>query len=357
MTWRSTALAREALANVVASGLRSAVAAGIVAALTGLLAYLELREANGIAAFQRDFEAGGGYSAVVSGVGGTVDAARCEGLGAWPGVLAAGAVASTGTVSFTSAPGVLFQSARVTPGALRAWAPGMGAPPGGGYVVGNALAAEAGLRRGSYVALEGGPPLTVLAVLDPGRRNPAVTRWLLDISPPAFAAEQCWVVFTRAMYEPGVAALPAWFAAGQGERVVRPYLRRDAFTRDVTREFATRPQRYGWLAVAGLITALLILASWFRRAELGLYLALGTGRAQLVTLLTFEAGILVAAGTAAGTLWALAAERLLDHPLPWDHAWLAVRAAASGALLSAVLAPLLSQLVARGNLQSLLKDR
>ena len=42
-------------------------------------------------------------------------------------------------------------------------------------------------------------------------------------------------------------------------------------------------------ALGGLIAAVFLLYAWFRRAELGLYLALGTGRLQVVTMLAVEA--------------------------------------------------------------------
>lgn len=357
MSWRASALAREAACNVRANSIRSFVGLAIIASSIGVLVHVELRQAREATEFLREFEAAGGYMAVVSGGEGMLDSGRCEQLRSWPGVRAAGALGTTTPVSFANAPGQLFQSAVLSPGLLRAWQPGAALPTGGGYVVGPSLGGELGLRPGSRLALAGESPATVASVLDAERRNPATVRWLLDVAAPSFAAHECWVVFDRGHYEPGLAALPAWFADGAAEPAVRPYIRRDAFTRDVSGEFASRPQRHGWVAAGGLVVAVFVLASWFRRAELGLYLALGTARLQLAALLFAEAALLLGAGFVLALSWAIVAERLAGHAVPWEHVELSVRAAGSAALLGLVAAPLLSSLVARGNLASLLKDR
>jgi hypothetical protein len=192
------------------------------------------------------------------------------------GVTAAGAIRPTGTVSFVSAPGVLFQSAEVTEGTLRVWAPAQQvatADGGPAYVLGSALATELGVREGSLTAVAGQPVARVRTVLNTERRFRQVQRWLLDVTPPAGPFDECWVEFTRESYGPGLATLAAWFATGSTDPVVRPYSRRNEFTRDPLREFRERPQRYGWLAAGGLVAAVLLLSAWFRRAEIGLYLA------------------------------------------------------------------------------------
>jgi hypothetical protein len=224
-------------------------------------------------------------------------------------------------------------------------------------VVGSALAAELGLRQGSWLAPRGQEPARILAVVNTEPRNPQSQRWLLEIAPPSGPAAECWVEFERAAYEPGLAALAAAFAQGSREPVVRPYIRRDEFTRDVAREFRERPERWGWLVAGGLTAALFLLAAWFRRAELGLYLAVGTPRLQLIALLGIESSLVVAFAATAGILWAFAVHGALGHAVPADHAWVALRSGASGALLGMALAPWLAALVARGNISALLKER
>lgn len=360
MSWRARSLLREAWFNTWANPARSAVVVLIAAAAVGLLAFLELRQAEDIRKFQEEYAAAGGYLAIVAGQEGPIDAARCEALRGLPGVVAAGSQRGTGTVSFVTAPGLLFQSAAVSAGVLAVWRPGMSAEPApltGAMVAGVALARELGLRGGSYTVRVGESPLLVSAVLDAGRRNRQVQRWALDIAPPAGPADECWVEFERNAYASGSAALAAWFASGAQEPVVRPYFRPDEFTRDPAKEFAARPEGFGWLAAAGLIVAVSLLAAWFRRAELGLYLALGTPRPQLWALIALETAFLVTAASALALPWAFAIHRTLDHPLPWDHVRVALRSGLSGASLGLVLAPVVATFVARGSVAGLLKER
>lgn len=360
MSWRPSALVREATLNILANGARSLVIVLLLGAAIGALAFLELGEANDLAAFRRDYAAAGGFVAVVVAHDDSLSAERCEGLHSWPGVVAAGSVRNTGTVSFTSAPGVLFQSAAVSPGILAVWRPGSYAAPaldGGSFIAGAALAKELGLVSGSFTARTGEQPALVQAVIDTTRRNPQAQRWALEVGPPAGSADECWVEFDRETHAAGFASLPAWFAAGTQEPVARPYLRADEFTRDPAREFADRPQRFGWLAVGGLAIALFVLMAWFRRAELGLYLALGTSRIQLLVLLALEAGILIVFAAGAAIPWAVALHSALGHSLPADHMRLALRAGVSGALLALALAPIAASLVARGDIAALLKER
>ena len=360
MTWRVGALAREAWRNVVNNAVRSMAVALIAGAAIGVLGSLELRTTADLAAFERDYAAAGGYVAVVTGQQGGVDAGRCARLREWPAVVAAGAVRVTGTVSFVSAAGVLFQSAAVTEGALRVWAPSRRAAPldgGASYVSGRAFAKELGLREGSYTALVGEPAATLRTVIDAERRNPQVQRWLLDVVPPVGLADECWVELRRESYAPGIASLAAWFSSGSSEAVVRPYTRRDEFTRDPLREFRDRPQRFGWVAAGGLIAAVFLLSAWFRRAELGLYLALGTGRLQVVSMLAVEAALLVGVGVLLAVPWVAAIQVSLGHDIPWEHARIALRTSLLGALLGLGIAPWLAALVARGNIANLLKDR
>ena len=360
MRWRAAALAREALLNIAANAVRSAVVVVLLGVAIGALAFLELQEAHDLAAFRDEYAAAGGFVAVVGAQEGTISAERCEALATRPGVVAAGSARNTGTVSFTSAPGVLFQSAAVSKGILDVWRPGAAVPPiveGPSFVAGASLAKELGLAPGSVAARTGEPPARVAAVIDTSRRNPQVQRWALELAPPAGGANECWVEFDRAHYAAGFETLPAWFAEGTREPIARPYLRSDEFTRDPAAEFAGRPQRFGWLALGGLAAALFMLMAWFRRAELGLYLALGTPRSQLLALLALEAAVLIAVAAAISVPWAFAVQVALGEGVPSDHVSLALRGALSGTLLAMVLAPLAGSLAVRGNVAGLLKER
>ncbi len=360
MGWRPQAILREARLNLASGWLRTLLLGLVVAAATMALAYLELRDADGLARFARDFRLGGGYVAVVSGQGESLDAGRCAALNDRPDIVAAGGVRQLGTVSFAQAPGVLFQSAEYSGRALAVWAPGAASPaPAAGEtaLVGVALAKEVGVREGSYLVPEGGGPVRVAGTIDAERRNPRLQRWLLSAGAPAGPVEECWVEFERDAYAPGIASIGAWFAAGDREPVVRPYVRRDEFMRDIGAEFRSRPQRWGWLAAGGLVALVFLLVSWFRRADFALYLALGTTRVQLLVLLAIEATLIVVPAAVIGVAGAVLARTWQGDALPYDHLRLAASAAVAGALLALALAPVVSLLAARGNVAAMLKER
>ena len=361
MSWRTGALLREAALNLGSGYIRLAVAAGTVFAALLSLALLELRDAADLLDFQRDYAAAGGYVVVVAAAeGGQVDAARCEALNASTSVLAAGSVGEPELASFATAPGLLFQSAEATQGAFAVWDPRRRVPSaqdGSGAVAGSALASELGLRAGGYVQPEGREPLPVLAVLDTEERNPQVSRWLLSPVAPAGVASRCWVEFDRRSYGAGLGLLGAWFAEGDQPPVVTPYRRADEFARDPEAEFASRPQRLGWALASAVIVAMAWLMTWFRRSELGLYLALGTPRSGAVFLLAAEAWLLVLPAATAAYVYGLA----LGHALGWDpgmdEALLAARTLGSAALLALVVMPLAPLVLVRGTIADLLKDR
>lgn len=361
MAWRWRPLLAEALANVASAGIRTASIIVITASVFGAVAFLELRTAADLLGFVKALERSGGYVAIViPAEGSTVEAATCEALNQRSFVVSAGSLRSTELVSFTSAPGVLFQRARVSGGILGVWAPDTYVPPGDGgpsLVVGAALAEELGLRAGSYLRPEGDAPARVLAVIDTEQRNPQSSRWAIDVAPPVGAVEACWVELDRDAYDAGIAALPAMFAGGEEPPIIRPYRRQDEFTRDPAAEFQARPQRLGWLAASGLVIATLWLTTWFRRSELGLYLALGTDRSTVAMMLAAEAAVVVAGAYLLGVSYAFAIDVALRHEPDYSTSLLAVRTSLSAALLALVLAPLGAFLFVRGTIADLLKDR
>lgn len=198
--------------------------------------------------------------------------------------------------------------------------------------------------------------MRVAAVVDTSERNPQVSRALLDVVAPWGPAEDCWVEFERERYAAGEASLAAWFASGDSEPAVRPYLRADQFTRDPAADYDGRPQRLGWLFAGGLLAAVGWLMLWFRRADFGLYLALGTARTNLLFISAIEAWLPVSAGLGVGWVYALALQGALHEPPTLEALLIALRTAGLAALAAIALAPLGMALV-RGNILSLLKDR
>ena len=360
MSWRPRALAREAWLNVVTSPWRTSGLVLAMAAIFGGLVGLELGDANELTGFQESFVRSGGYVALgIPAEGDPGSAARCEALNDQPGVVAAGAVFAPELETLETAPGVLFQRAAGTEGALRVWDPRLRTVPAGGreMVVGLALAREMGLRVGSWLIPGGEEPALVTGVADVERRNPQVARWVLEVAPPAGAIEQCWVEFEPGAYEGGLAALPAVFTIGDEGAVARPYIRRDEFTRDPASEWESRPQKDGWPLAAGLVAGLFGLTAWFRRSELGLYLAVGTPRSSLMAMLAVEALVVVGFALALATGYAFAIDEALRHAPGWDEAGIVLRTAGSAALLALAVAPVLGVLVVRGSIAELLKDR
>lgn len=359
MSWRLRALAADAVSNLFANVVRSLIVLAAMAVIFGGLAFLEIHQANDLLAFESDYRAAGGYLAIVAAQGG-VSASQCEQLNGQPGIVAAGGDRGEGQATFTMAPGVLYQQYAVTRDLLRVWDPSyVPEPPGatGAFLAGASLATELALRPGLSLARVGEPPATLAAVLDVGQRAPQAGRSLLEVIPPAGMLDECWVEFTPQAYAGGVGMLAAAFATGDGDPTVRPFAAQDQFTRDPAHELATRPQRQGWIAGAVLVIGVVVLTAWFRRADLGLYLALGTPRPLLTLMLAFETWLLAAVAWSLGLLWALAIARATGHSITWGGVHLAVVTSASAAFAVVLAGPLLASLVARGNVAALLKDR
>ena len=360
MSWRTGPLLREAALNLQSGAIRLAVAGITVFAVLLSLALLELRDANDILGFEQDYADAGGYVAVVRDSQQLVlDSSRCEALSRLSSVVAAGSLGEPGLVTFATAPGVLFPRVSATRGAFDVWAPGqpIRVAPDGGLIAGAALAGELGIATGSFAQPSGEAPLPVLAVVDTASRNPQIARWAFSLQPPLGGAKECWVEFNREAYEAGLSMLPAWFASGDRSAVANPYHRTDEFARNPEAEFAVRPQRWGWLIASAVMVAMAWLMTWFRRAELGLYLALGTPRAGVVFLLAAESWLLVGPAAAAAFLYALALCSAFHWDAGVDATFLAVRTMGSAALLALFLMPLAPLVLVRGTIADLLKDR
>jgi hypothetical protein len=357
MTWRIGSLIKEGLANLRANAFRSILLVVLCAAGFGGLAYLELREGMELTDFARGYREGGAYVAIASVPGEGVSGARCESLNGTAGVVAAGAWRGTGQDTFPMAPGVLFQAADVTGGILRVWDTKHRLGAREGLVVGPAMAQELGLRAGLIADFAGGTPVRVSGVGDFGRRNPQAARWALSPVSPDGEFDECWVEFEPGAYEGGREALAARFAEGSADPAVRPYRRSDEFTRDPAAEWDSRPQKWGWMAVPGVLFGFGLVAAWFRRAESALYLAVGTRRGQLGLMAAAESWPLIGFGWLLGLAYAAAAQ-LWDGTDPTtDVLWHAAVTSGSAALVLLAAFPWASAIVARGSIAALLKDR
>ncbi len=357
--WRLRDLAVDAVRNVAGTPARSLLLGVVAAGVVGGLVFTELAFTQSLLDFQGSFATKGGHVVVASNDDG-LPAARCAALAATPGITAAAAVEPGIPVETNVAPGTLFQTGRITAGGLRLFT--AGTPPevadaADRWILGAAAADELGLEPGMWLSIDG-ESRQVGAVVDTEDRNPQIARWILTITPPVGDVTQCWVEYAPGAQSGRIELLDTIFADTGDNLVVRPWIRLDEFARNPTQELATRPQRNAWVAAGLLLAALVWLATWFRRAHIGLYRAVGTSPTALLILGFVEAALPLIVGAAAGTLWATAtwAAGTGGFPDP-DQSLIAVRTAASTLLLALTAAPLLWPLTGRGSVAQQLKDR
>lgn len=361
MNWRARALAGEAVRNFAVTPLRSLMLVGLFASMLGSLTLAELVFSDDLIAFSRQYERSGGYMAVAKADSG-IDASTCERLNDRPEIVAAGAPMTSGRAKLQTAPGVSISTREVTQGLLFVWDPSLRARGTGAMnaAVGSALAEELSLDAGTLIHPEGSEPFGVDAVVDTEDRSPNATRTLFTVSVPTGRATECWAEFEPEAFDAALEYMQTVFDDGSpqiSERLtVVPWIDLDEFARDPVEELADRPHRYGWMLVAGFAALVAWLMIWFRRSELGLYRALGTGRLALLVLVQVEILVVVLLALPIGA--AAAAVHAAGGATPTlSQSLLAARSAAMAAAAMMVLAPLAALLVGRKALLSLLKDR
>lgn len=328
----------------------------IVAALT----FVDLTTTASVIEFQRNVEAKGRWVGVISNPDGTLSARSCDSLSRRPWVLYAGGLRRESSTELTKAPGTLFQTASVTSGAPQVWA--ADPPPHRdlvtGFVVGEQLAAELGLRAESLaVEIDGDEILRVGAVMSVENRYPEAARWLLTIAGPYGRVDECWVEFEPGILEAGLAAASATFR--DVSRIdARPLIRLDEFARDPVAEFASRPLAHSWLPVGLLMASLIWLITWFRRADVGLYRAMGTNTFDLWVLVQVESVVVYLLALVSGYAWGVLLFAIQQEGFPgWDQLAVALRAVASAILLAIAVAAFAVVPLGRSQIANQLKDR
>ncbi len=328
----------------------------IVAVGGGLSALIwsELSFTADVKALEADFAAAGGYVAVVEGEAG-VDAQVCERLSEHPRVVASGGMRGGREIRTANAPGTRVSRLEVTPGLVRIWDPDANeAPPTPGYLAGAAAAAELGLTTGGFVAPDNGQ-LAAVTVIDPSRRNQFAARAFLDLVAPIGRLDQCWVEFQPQAFEAGLDWLPAVFTDDRAQ--ARRNVDRGQFATDPAQLLAARPQRWGWVAVGAIATAVITLMALFRRAETAVYRAFGLSMNGVLIAAQIETWILVVGSYLAAVTWTGVAYVLAFGPPGSDQIALALGTSTKAALTTLVLAPVLAAVVGTGAPASLLKDR
>jgi len=358
--WRVSELLSEAARSALSSLLRSVAAVAGLGVLVGALAFTELTTTAGVLDFQRTVEAKGGWVGVLSNPDGTLFARSCDSLAGRSWVVNAGGLRRSGSAELTKAPGTLFQTAIVTSGAPRIWSaqPPRHSDLAEGVVVGEQLAAEVGLSGSSVIAeLHDGEVLHVGNVISVENRYPEAARWMLRIAGPVGRIDECWVEFAPRALEAGLAAASMVF--GDVSRIdARPLIRLDEFARDPQAELAQRPLANAWLPIGCALASLFWIITWFRRADIGLYRAVGTDTLSLWVLVQLEAVMIYLPTLISGYLWAVLVFALQKESFPgWDQLTVAFRSVASAIALSIVLAPCAAILIGRSQIAIQLKDR
>jgi hypothetical protein len=257
-----------------------------------------------------------------------------------------------------SEPGTLYWTGIVTMGAIRLLTTAstiQAVDLQGRVLVGADAAQELGVVPGSWLGIEGTKPKQVGAVVDSEDRDPALNRWIAAVAAQIGLARECWVEFDAGVKTGRQETMFAMFTGP--DVVVQPVKRLDEFSRDPVGELAGRPQTIAWL-YAGLLLALLgWLSSWFRRSDVGLYRAVGTGSPALLVIAAGEFVIPVVVGALGGALWALA-WWMAEHGNPTsDQLYVASRTAASIVLLAVTCTPLSWIVLGRESIAAQLKDR
>jgi hypothetical protein len=355
--WRIRDLFRESVGNDAGSRGRTLILGGSALLVVGALFLSDLLVTGGILDFQRRYVESGGNLYIASSKSG-LDAARCAALVSLPGVKGSAAVSPGPRARVLSEPGTLYWTGIVTMGAIRLLTTAstiQAVDLQGRVLVGADAAQELGVVPGSWLGIEGTKPKQVGAVVDSEDRDPALNRWIAAVAAPIGLARECWVEFDAGVKTGRQETMFAMFTGP--DVVVQPVKRLDEFSRDPVGELAGRPQTIAWL-YAGLLLALLgWLSSWFRRSDVGLYRAVGTGSPALLVIAAGEFVIPVVVGALGGALWALA-WWMAEHGNPTsDQLYVASRTAASIVLLAVTCTPLSWIVLGRESIATQLKDR
>ncbi|WKZ83103.1 MAG: hypothetical protein QY307_02295 [Acidimicrobiia bacterium] len=359
--WRTLEIGREAWRSTTVSMVRTVATVVLAGGLAFGLTWMDLAATDDALAFQREFARLGGFVAVASDSQDQVPVGRCVSLAQRVGVIAAGALSAGNTVQLHEAPGTMFQTGTATPGAILLWAadPPSHADLAVGTVLGRAAADELGLATGMLLGADGlDTAQTVGAVIDTEARNPFVSRWIIQVGPPAGTASQCWVEFAPGTLETGLQVLAATFAELQPDLEVRRWIRLDDFARDPVADLAGRPEKDAWIPIGVAIALLVWLTVWARTSEIGLYRAVGTSNPALWLLGQLEVAYVLVPAMVSGYLWAAVAHAAVAEVQPgMDQLLVAARGAGSALLLALITAPLAWLWAGRGQIAAQLKDR
>jgi hypothetical protein len=308
------AIMREAVANVIAHRLLSAIVV-MVGALAPLWAIsIGILDTHGISARDQQLTDRGAHVLVVMTTDGSdLPAARCDELNSVSGVLSAGAVIGADRVDAALPDLRRITVLSATPGLPAIYWPGDPPPRDAGLAAGASVAADLGLVAGAVLPVTGdGGPRDLPIASAPGHSPRAQDNdlVLVQVVPPIGRTTECLVEAAPGAARSVEAALVGWFPGGATS--IQPYFSVPETGRNPQQEFGSRLSL--WLPIAaGVLVALTVLAWWaVRRAEFALYAVMGLRPPGLALMLLTEwtvlcllpgcIGVANALGAAAGWL-------------------------------------------------------
>nr|NLD40053.1 hypothetical protein [Actinomycetales bacterium] len=175
---------REAGRNLASGTTRPFTFALLLAAIILLTAGMDQAAVTGHRIDHERFRAAGATHWIVQSSG-AIHVGRCEAMAAYPGVVAAGALRTTGEARLALLPATAVPVREVSPGMRDL----LSVPPDGGVWVPHQLAETLGLRSGGSVALDSGEDVAVAAVYrSPGDGGSTLSNTLLTPAPVPPAA-------------------------------------------------------------------------------------------------------------------------------------------------------------------------
>ena len=364
--WKPSIVAREIWLNLVGDRWRALLVLFVIAGLSSYVSVTELKVGIETLETADALRRGGMYAYIVEAPPTSVSslsdnglgAARCVALENLDHVVAAGGYSLGDSVRLDRAPGMLFERAATVGRIAQLWDAELQDRGTGGatILVPKSAAADFGIVEGQALRVDS-QTFSQVGLFDPGARFPEAAVWLGESVGPEGRVEKCAVELFPNTARPGAAGVRAWFADTDAPVSVSPMFVADEFTRDPAREFETRSNRYAWVAVGFALGLAFAVVAWFKRGDIALYKALGSGRAQTASLFVAQGTILLSAGWALAISASVVAIQLSTGGLTPGILPVAIRSSALAMLTSAVLQAVVFTLVAFGPTAQQIKER
>lgn len=351
--WRPEELIGEARRNVGPAHIAFGFLATLI--LVGVMGYC-LVAAQQALQQEADRRAAGSLIWIATAIdeGLPLDGAACTDLGSWPGVVAAGGVASRAGEPVYAYPGsrTTVPVTALTPGALRVFVPDA---PAGAVTLGGDLFALGAAAPDQWLYDSQGQPVlrpTLLVSSSPlGLISSTVTTTTLAET----EVSACWVRMQPGAVSSGADVLG--FAFPSSEAFVTPFLENPTGVLTPAQQWRAAIGANPWLIGAAVLAASAILLAWTRRAETAVYRTFGTTRTAITAMTAVELAITLVPSLAAAAIGVslLAAARW--GAVSTDAVLLALAQGFAASVTGLAIAAAASGLLARGDITQALRDR